>query len=81
MDNFNVEFVGVAAPVAHQLYLVIRTSSSGCRGCCTLSEAVSGEEGRIETCLKESLLDGFDEVSPCECLVAVIGKVLGFTCW
>jgi len=68
MVDFNIQFVGIAAPAAHQLYLIIGTSSSGCPGCCTSSEAVCSEEGRIKTRLKESLLDGFDEGSPCECL-------------
>ena len=74
MVNFNVQFVGVAVPVAHQLYLIIRTSSSGHRGCCTSLEAVSSEEGRIETHLKESLLDGFDEGSSCECLAILFAE-------
>jgi len=74
MVDFNVQFVGVAVPVAHQLYLIIGTSSSGHRGCCTSLEAVSSEEGRIETRLKESLSDGFDEGSPCECLAILFAE-------
>ena len=74
MVDFNIQFVGIAAPAAHQLYLIIGTSSSGRRECCTSSEAVSGEEGRIETHLKESLPDGFDEDSPCECLAILFAE-------
>ena len=35
---------------------------------------MSGEEGRIETRLKESLPDGFDEGSPCECLAILFAE-------